>query len=39
VVEADPVGNRKPPKNKSFDKMDNIVATIIACGTAQKYMR
>ena len=38
VVETDAAGNRKPAKNKSFDKIDGIVATIMACGIAQKYM-
>lgn len=38
VVETDPAGNRKPAKNKSFDKIDGIVAIIMACGIAQKYM-
>ena len=32
VVETDPAGNRKPTKSKSIDKIDGIVAAIMACG-------
>lgn len=34
VIETDPAANRKPAKNKSIDKIDGIVAAIIACGVA-----
>ncbi|CDO38304.1 putative Phage terminase, large subunit [Novosphingobium sp. KN65.2] len=34
IVETDPAGNRKPTKAKSFDRIDGIVATIMACGAA-----
>jgi phage terminase large subunit-like protein len=37
VVEIDAAGNRKPTKNKSYDKIDGIVAAIMACGVAQKH--
>jgi phage terminase large subunit-like protein len=34
VVEMDAAANRKPAKNKSSDKVDGLVATIMACGLA-----
>lgn len=34
IVTPDPAGNRKPMKNKSFDRIDGIVAAIMACGVA-----
>lgn len=34
VVDTDPAGNRKPAKDKSFDRIDGIVAAIMACGLA-----
>ena len=34
VVETDPAGNRKPTKAKSLDRIDGIVAAIMACGLA-----
>ena len=34
IVETDPAGNRKPAKNKSIDKIDGLVAAIMACGAA-----
>jgi phage terminase large subunit-like protein len=34
IVETDPAGNRKPSKAKSADKIDGIVAAIMACGLA-----
>ncbi|WP_267351306.1 terminase TerL endonuclease subunit [Sphingomonas sp. GM_Shp_2] len=34
VVKPDPAGNRKPMKDKSFDRIDGIVAAIMACGVA-----
>jgi phage terminase large subunit-like protein len=34
VVETDAAGNRKPAKNKSVDKVDGLVAAIMACGLA-----
>lgn len=34
IVETDPAGNRKPAKNKSLDRIDGIVAAIMACGLA-----
>ena len=34
VVETDPAGNRKPAKNKSIDRIDGLVATIMAVGAA-----
>ena len=34
VVETDAAGNRKPAKNKSSDKIDGLVAAIMACGLA-----
>ena len=34
IVETDPAGNRKPTKPKSFDRIDGIVAAIMACGAA-----
>lgn len=37
VVDTDASGNRKPTKNRSFDKIDGIVAAIMACGISQKH--
>ena len=34
IVETDPAANRKPAKNKSFDRIDGIVSAIMACGLA-----
>jgi phage terminase large subunit-like protein len=34
IVETDPAGNRKPTKAKSLDRIDGIVAAIMACGIA-----
>lgn len=34
VAETDPAGNRKPAKNKSIDRIDGLVAVIMACGAA-----
>lgn len=34
IVEPDPAGNRKPTKAKSLDRIDGIVAAIMACGLA-----
>jgi phage terminase large subunit-like protein len=34
IVETDPAGNRKPTKAKSLDRIDGIVAAIMACGMA-----
>lgn len=34
IVEIDPAANRKPTKNKSFDRIDGIVACIMAAGQA-----
>lgn len=34
VVEIDSAGNRKPAKNKSIDRIDGLVSTIMACGIA-----
>lgn len=34
IVERDPAGNRKPAKNKSVDRIDGLVAAIMACGLA-----
>ncbi|WP_221795680.1 terminase large subunit [Aquisediminimonas sediminicola] len=34
IVETDPTGNRKPTKAKSLDRIDGIVAAIMACGLA-----
>lgn len=36
IVKPDPAGNRKPMKDKSFDRIDGIVATIMACSLAGK---
>jgi phage terminase large subunit-like protein len=36
IVETDAAGNRKPAKNKSSDKVDGLVATIMACGLASQ---
>jgi phage terminase large subunit-like protein len=36
VVKPDPAGNRKPMKDKSFDRIDGIVAAIMACSLAGK---
>jgi len=34
VVEIDPAGNRKPSKSKSVERIDGLVAAIMACGLA-----
>lgn len=34
VVESDAAGNRKPSKAKSIDRIDGLVAAIMACGLA-----
>ncbi len=34
IIEADAAGNRKPSKAKSIDRIDGIVAAIMACGVA-----
>ncbi|WP_414901294.1 terminase large subunit [Sphingomonas flavalba] len=34
IIEQDAAGNRKPSKAKSIDKIDGIVAAIMACGLA-----
>ncbi|WP_343343389.1 terminase TerL endonuclease subunit [Sphingomicrobium sp. XHP0239] len=34
IVETDPAGNRKPTKAKSLDRIDGIVASIMAVGAA-----
>lgn len=34
MVETDPTGNRKPTKAKSLDRIDGLVAAIMACGLA-----
>jgi len=39
VVKPDPAGNRKPMKDKSFDRIDGIVAAIMACSLAGKDER
>lgn len=36
VYETDPAGNRKPAKNRSIDKIDGMVALIMACGLASR---
>lgn len=36
VIETDPAGNRKPAKNKSIDRIDGIVAAIMAVGLAER---
>lgn len=36
VVKPDPAGNRKPMKDKSFDRIDGIVSAIMACSLAGK---
>lgn len=36
VVKPDPAGNRKPMKDRSFDRIDGIVAAIMACSLAGK---
>lgn len=36
VVKPDPAGNRKPMKDKSFDRIDGLVAAIMACSLAGK---
>jgi phage terminase large subunit-like protein len=37
VFETDPTGNRKPSKQRSIDKIDGMVALIMACGIAAKH--
>ena len=34
MIETDAAANRKPAKNKSIDRIDGIVAAIMACGAA-----
>jgi phage terminase large subunit-like protein len=34
VVRKDPAGNIKPDKEKATDKIDGLVAAIMACGRA-----
>lgn len=34
IIEPDAAGNRKPSKAKSIDKIDGVVAAIMACGLA-----
>jgi phage terminase large subunit-like protein len=34
VIETDAAANRKPAKNKSIDRIDGLVASIMACGLA-----
>jgi len=36
IVETDAAGNRKPTKSKSLDRIDGIVAAIMACGQAEQ---
>jgi phage terminase large subunit-like protein len=36
VYERDPAGNRKPAKNRAIDRIDGMVALIMAMGTATK---
>ena len=36
VIETEPAGNRKPAKNKSIDRIDGIVAAIMATGIADR---
>ena len=36
TIETDPAGNRKPSKAKSFDRIDGMVAAIMACGVASR---
>lgn len=36
VYERDPAGNRKPAKNRAIDRIDGMVALIMAIGTAVK---
>jgi phage terminase large subunit-like protein len=36
VYETDPAGNRKPAKNRAIDRIDGIVALIMAIGLAAK---
>ncbi|BBC74401.1 terminase [Altererythrobacter sp. B11] len=36
VYETDPAGLRKPSKNRSIDRIDPMVATIMACGLASR---
>lgn len=36
VFEMDPAGLRKPSKNRSIDRIDPVVATIMACGLASR---
>jgi len=37
VFETDPAGNRKPAKNRSIDRIDGLVALIMACGLAARH--
>lgn len=37
VFETDPAGNRKPSKNRSIDRIDGLVALIMACGLAARH--
>lgn len=36
VFDTDPSGNRKPAKNRSNDRIDGLVALVMACGVAAK---
>jgi phage terminase large subunit-like protein len=36
VFETDPAGARKPSKNRSIDRIDPMVALIMACGLAAR---
>jgi phage terminase large subunit-like protein len=37
VIELDAIGNRKPSKAKSSDRIDGLVAAIMACGIATTF--
>jgi phage terminase large subunit-like protein len=37
VFETDPAGNRKPAKNRSIDRIDGLVALVMACGLAARH--
>lgn len=37
VFETDPAGARKPAKNRSIDRIDGLVALIMACGLAARH--
>jgi phage terminase large subunit-like protein len=36
VYETDPAGARKPSKNRSIDRIDPMLALIMACGLASR---